>query len=144
MSAPNTLLFSSNAQPRMTISSAGDIGIGTTSPAAKLDVSGTAKATAFSMPTTTGASTGVLTFGGNRFLHNFGTSNTFLGTNAGNFTMTASFNTATGENALSSNTTGTSNTASGANTLLSNTIGSFNTAIGTTALSNNTTAAGNP
>src|SRR5260370_7317353 len=38
------------------------------------------------------------------FLHNFGTSNTFLGSGAGNFTMSGSDNTATGVRALQSNT----------------------------------------
>src|SRR5216683_6212806 len=38
------------------------------------------------------------------FIHNFGASNTFVGSNAGNLAMTGSENTATGAGALFSNT----------------------------------------
>jgi len=48
------------------------------------------------------------------FIHNFGTGNTFIGVNAGNFTMTGDgANTASGFQALQANTTGSFNTASG-------------------------------
>src|SRR5258708_38852456 len=47
------------------------------------------------------------------FLHNFGTSNTFLGSFAGNFTMTGGANTASGFHALANNATGPANTANG-------------------------------
>jgi hypothetical protein len=77
------------------------------------------------------------------FIHNFGTENTFIGVNAGNFTMTGNTNTAGGVNALSSNTTGGSNTASGVNALSSNTIGGSNTASGANALQLNTTGSNN-
>lgn len=75
--------------------------------------------------------------GADRFLHNFGTDNTFLGVNAGNFTLTGSSNTASGTGALFFNTTGNNNTASGARALLNNTAGSRNTASGAGALFNN-------
>lgn len=68
-----------------------------------------------------------------------GSSNTFLGLNAGNFTMTGELNTAIGTNAFAANTTGFANTASGAAALISNTTGSSNTASGANALQNNTT-----
>jgi hypothetical protein len=68
-----------------------------------------------------------------------GTQNTFLGLNAGNFTMTGDGNTAVGESALLSNTSGDSNTATGVQSLLSNTMGGQNTATGAIALQNNTT-----
>ncbi len=101
------------------------------------------------------ATAGNLLKGGVLFLHNFGQDNTFLGSNAGNLTMsgnqntasgvgalfrntTGYLNTASGYNALSSNTTGQLNTASGYNALLSNTAGSSNTAIGGDALQRNT------
>ena len=77
------------------------------------------------------------------FLHNFGTNNTFLGSNAGNFTMAGFYNTASGYAALFSNTTGDWNTASGASALSSNTTGSFNTASGAGALRFNTTGSNN-
>src|SRR5216684_9156515 len=57
------------------------------------------------------------------FIHNFGTSNTFLGSGAGNFTMTGFSNTGTGAGALSLNTSGYENTAIGLAALPSNTIG---------------------
>jgi len=49
--------------------------------------------------------------------------NTFLGADAGNFTMTGTGNTATGANALQSNTTGAFNTALGRLALFFNTTG---------------------
>jgi hypothetical protein len=81
--------------------------------------------------------------GGLPFLHSFGTENTFLGTNAGNFTMTGSYNAAAGVRALYSNTTGSDNTASGLNALASNTTGSFNTASGASTLFLNATGSYN-
>jgi trimeric autotransporter adhesin len=77
------------------------------------------------------------------FLHNFGTNNTFLGSGAGNFTMTGIDNTASGAGALGSNTTGSNNTASGDQALFSNTSGNNNTAIGRFALFSNTTGSNN-
>src|SRR5712692_5693925 len=64
------------------------------------------------------------------FLHNFGTGNTFLGSNAGNLTMDGFSNTAIGSYALFSNATGIFNTASGSYALFSNATGNFNTAGG--------------
>ena len=77
--------------------------------------------------------TGQFRVNGTRFLHSFGTNNTFLGRNAGNFTLTGHDNTAVGHTALVSNTEGSENTAVGI-ALLFNTIGSTNTAVGSTAL----------
>ena len=77
--------------------------------------------------------TGQFQVNGARFLHSFGTHNTFLGRNAGNFTLTGRDNTAVGEGALRSNTSGARNTAVGQIALLSNTDGTENTAVGNTA-----------
>ena len=72
------------------------------------------------------------------FIHNFGTDNTFVGKEAGNFTMTGSGkNTGLGVQTLSSNTIGNSNTAVGREALASTT-GSNNTAVGDNALSSST------
>jgi hypothetical protein len=68
---------------------------------------------------------------------------TFLGLNAGNFTMTGDNNTAIGWLALESNTTGGSNTAIGVGGLSLNTSGNTNTAIGGDALDFNTSGGGN-
>jgi hypothetical protein len=81
--------------------------------------------------------------GSGPFLHNFGYGNTFVGLNAGNFTMTGSNNTASGFQALFSNTTGGHNTASGDQALAYNSTGGGNTATGDNALSHNTTGVGN-
>ena len=43
------------------------------------------------LPISASAASGVITLGGSPFLHNYGNSNTFLGTDAGNFTTTGSF-----------------------------------------------------
>ena len=68
------------------------------------------------------------------FIHDFGTSNTFIGLGAGNFTMSSFSNTGVGTSALSSSTTGPWNTAVGAGALHTNTNGPANTAVGADAL----------
>jgi hypothetical protein len=77
---------------------------------------------------TTSSSLGILFKGADRFLHNYGTNNTFLGVNSGNFTMTGNYNTAVGSQSLYSITTGRENTAVGMYSLYSNTTGFENTA----------------
>ncbi len=88
---------------------------------------------------TTSSNLGVMYKGSDRFLHNFEQSNTFLGINAGNFTMNslAIANTGIGFNALQSNVNGTENTAVGDKSLFQNTTGDQNTAVGENALYNN-------
>ena len=99
---------------------------------------------------TTDATTGVITKAGTPFLHDFalaGTSgnNLFLGSGAGNFTMTGSTgaqgsnNIGIGSSTLTANTTGTSNIAVGRGALQANTTGNFNTAMGDLVLFNNDT-----
>lgn len=68
-----------------------------------------------------------------------GIDNTFLGVNAGNFTMTGSGNTGFGTRALMDNATGLGNTAVGTSALELNSTGSHNTAIGNEAGMNLTT-----
>jgi hypothetical protein len=82
--------------------------------------------------------------GSSRFIHDFGTNNTFVGLNAGNFTMTGSGgNSAFGNSALTANTTGSLNTAVGYNALAANTVGTHNTALGYSALAVSTTGTNN-
>ena len=82
--------------------------------------------------------------GSNRFIHDFGTNNTFVGLNAGNFTMSGSgANTGIGTSVLTVNGTGANNTAVGASALTANTSGVANTALGSSALAANTSGAQN-
>jgi hypothetical protein len=127
--------------------SGGKVGIGNTSPAGTLDVSGnTFVRGTLNLSQTTSASVGVINMGSSPFIHaccSSSTDNTFVGSNAGNFTTSGNSNTASGFQALHSNTSGFSNTASGASTLFSNTTGFNNTAVGVAALVGNTTGVGN-
>ncbi len=96
---------------------------------------------------------GVITKNGLRFIHNYqaaGTNgqNTFIGLEAGNFTMSgsgshSSFNTGVGYQSLFSLTSGYENSAFGNLSLYSNTTGRWNSALGNEALYSNTTGGGN-
>ena len=134
----------------------GNVGIGTSTPNQELDLVGDLK-----LENTISNDTGVIYKKADRFIHNFkhptGSStvpdgyNTFVGVNAGNFTMGSeatetyhgSYNSAMGVNALNSNTTGYANTANGYAALYNNTTGNANTANGYAALYNNTTGNAN-
>jgi hypothetical protein len=96
---------------------------------------------------------GVITKNGLRLIHNYqapGTNgfNTFIGLEAGNFTMSgsgpqASNNTGVGYKSLFSLTTGTSNSAFGVQSLYLNTTGNSNSAFGNGSLYSNTTGISN-
>jgi hypothetical protein len=107
------------------------LGIGTSTPNEQLEITGNLR-----LPLS-GMGGGVIMSGANRFIHNFGLNNTFVGIDAGNLSISGEGNTGIGANALSSNTEGTCNTAIGAQTLESNTDGNNNTAIGHWALYSN-------
>src|SRR5436190_912609 len=83
--------------------------------------------------------TGNINKGGNRFIHNYGSQDTFMGQNAGNFTTTSGLNTGVGYDALTAITSGCCNNAFGALALSSNTTGFDNTALGYPSLQFNTT-----
>lgn len=95
------------------------------------------------LESTTSSGIGIIFKGTARFLHNFGSNNTFLGINSGNFSMTGSENTAIGLNTLMLNTSGTNNTAIGVYSLSSNSTGSYNTSVGFNSLSSNTNGGDN-
>jgi len=148
----NSLDLTTNRISRVHIDSSGNVGIGTTSPSQELDLIGDLE-----LEMTTSNDTGVIYKGSNRFIHNFqhptgggavpAGYNTFVGVNAGNFTMGStatqtyhgSYNSAMGIQALFSNTTGYYNSAMGLNSLYSNTTGSSNSAMGVDSLNYNTT-----
>ena len=93
------------------------------------------------LPLTSSATVGVITMGGQPFMHAYSGSainNTFLGNLAGNFTLTGGQNTGIGALSLVFNTTGQFNTAAGWGSLNSNTTGTSNTAVGSNALGVNT------
>jgi len=95
------------------------------------------------MNNSTSALVGNVLKGGARFIHNFGTDNTFVGVNSGNFAMTGANNTAVGSAALALNTSGNANTALGGGALQNNTTAINNTAVGAVALQNNITGINN-
>ncbi|KAA0248582.1 MAG: tail fiber domain-containing protein, partial [Acidobacteria bacterium] len=80
---------------------------------------------------------------GTRFLHRYGSQNTFVGEAAGNFTTTGNSNTGVGSNALNVVSGGSGNTAVGATALAANGQGADNAAAGTGALGHNSYASAN-
>ena len=148
--------FTTNGSVDLTFNPGGNVGIGTTSPSQELDLIGDLE-----LENTTSDDTGVIYKGANRFIHNFQDPtgggaiplgyNTFVGVNAGNFTMGstatatyhASYNTAIGYNSFLSNTIGYQNTAMGYYSLYANTDGNTNTAFGTSSLRTNSTGDSN-
>ena len=96
------------------------------------------------LPNTAATPTGMIMFGGtavaNRFIHNFGTDNTFLGAGAGNVTLTTALNnTGVGPGVLDALTDGDNNTAMGKNALTGVSSGACNSAFGMDALTGITT-----
>jgi hypothetical protein len=131
---------------QMTVDSTGNVGIGTTSPAAKLDVSGDISTTSVykidgnKVLSTPGSNTLVGIEAG---ANTTGTYNTFSGYQAGSSNTTGSLNTFSGRRAGYSNTEGQSNTFLGGSAGYSNTTGNYNTAVGYWAGRLNSTGSGN-
>jgi hypothetical protein len=116
------LVFGTANIERMRIDASGNVGIGTSSPAATLDVNGTIK------------------LDGN---YPIGTSNVALGDAALNASITGGYSTAVGHQALTAITSGNGNVGIGFAAGDAITSGSANVAVGTQALSFNTTASNN-
>jgi len=88
-------------------------------------------------------SSGDILKNGTLFMHDHGSNNTFIGSDAGNSMLTGSGNTGCGASALKINTTGTYNTAVGFEALKANLAGEQNTACGWIALGNNSSGSFN-
>lgn len=89
---------------------------------------------------------GIIKFGGNRWISNYGTRNTFVGQGAGNTSLTtgsAIGNVGIGDAVLASLTTGLGNTAVGSTAMTALTSGTVNVAVGINAAAALTTGSGN-
>ena len=120
----------------------GNIGIGTATPKAKLDVNGDAIIYGVKV----GRGSNIFnTFVGAFALdsNSTGNNNTAVGYGALSFNKTGNNNTALGDSALRKNTTGSDNTATGSGALANSTIGKWNTANGLNALNASATGSGN-
>lgn len=96
------------------------------------------------LPDTTGATVGVVQYGGARFLHDMGsTGNVFLGHNSGNFTLTNTTTTCVGESCMLGAVAGANNTCVGRFCMGGALNGAGNTALGNAALSANTNGGSN-
>ena len=112
---------------------AGGAGIG-----GAVNVAATVSATGLALPDTNAAgSAGVIMFGGQRFVSDYGTNNTFVGANSGNTTLvvgSAFANTAVGRFALGALTSGNGNVGVGFAAGINLMNGSTNVGVGDGAL----------
>jgi hypothetical protein len=90
------------------------------------------------MNNSTSSEVGNILKDGERFIHNTGLANTFVGYDAGSFDVTGYGNSAFGTDALYNVSTGMGNSGMGFSTLVNNTSGNGNTATGVEALAANT------
>ena len=136
----------------MKVGSDGNVGIGTTTPGAKLDVKGDLFMSGGDIKTDrwlgsdTNTFIGVGVAGSGNLSHTAGIEG-WANTAVGNYSLysntTGNLNIAIGGNSLRFNTTGETNTALGISSLYSNTTGNWNTALGGSSLVANTTGANN-
>jgi len=141
----------------MTLDKDANVGIGVDAPSQQLDISGNFEL----QPTTFADQSGIIYKDTYTFLHDFNYGNngvattnghnTFVGEDAGNFTMgstaisnlQASENVGFGYRALQNNTIGYRNTALGSYALVNNTEGTFNMSLGRASMRENTTGSNN-
>ncbi|MCD4746794.1 MAG: hypothetical protein K8R58_10895, partial [Bacteroidales bacterium] len=127
----NSVAVITNDETRMIVRNTGNVGIGTSSPGATLDVEGHIWQTGTGESVFIGEGAGANDdFSDNR--------NVFLGYYAGNANTFGNQNLALGYKSLYTNTTGYKNTASGFRSLYTNTTGHDNTANGNFSLFSNT------
>ena len=120
------------------------IGVGTSSPAAKLHVNGDSEINSLTIGRGAGNNSSNTVFGNSAFGNNTtGNSNIAVGFQSLYSNTTGASNTATGFQSLYSNTNGNFNDSVGLQSLYSNTTGSGNTATGSQSLYSNTTGANN-
>ena len=92
---------------------------------------------------TTSSTLGVVNQGGARFIHTFGSLNTFVGSASGNFTLTGARNVGLGNTSLTSLTTGSDNFGCGYTALQFTTTGNTNVAVGSTSMQTNISGSSN-
>lgn len=136
--------ISTAGSQRLYINSSGNVGIGQSSPGAKLDVNGDIEVNSLRIGRGPGNIDSNAVLGADAFNNNStGYSNTALGSITLTYNTTGANNTAVGSGAMFTNTNGNNNTGVGYYALTSNSSGASNTAVGLQALYENTTGTGN-
>jgi hypothetical protein len=136
-------LDNSSSSPLLYARNDGNVGIGTSTPAKKLDVNGDSLINGLTVGRGGGDSMFNVALGNNALANNNGGArNTAVGYYSSSSNVTGNGNTSVGYEALKNNT-GDSNVAIGSESLPSNSTGSGNVGVGRYSLGNNTTGSSN-